>query len=66
MKHLITTLFFLISITSFSQKIYYTTDGINRITEAEANKILSIQVTKMSEVMGKQFYGSLTIKENLC
>ncbi|MFD2552431.1 TlpA family protein disulfide reductase [Bizionia sediminis] len=63
MKHLIITLFFLISITSFSQTTYYTTDGKNRITKAEANKILSDQVAKMSDVMGKQLYGSLTIND---
>lgn len=61
MKHLITTLFFLISITSFSQTIYYSTNGKDRITEAEANKMLSEQVAKMSDLIGKQLYGSLTI-----
>ncbi|MEO8934367.1 MAG: TlpA disulfide reductase family protein [Xanthomarina sp.] len=63
MKYLITTLFFLISINSFSQTIYYTTNGKNRITEAEAHKILSEQVDKTSKVTGKQFYGSLTIDD---
>jgi cytochrome c biogenesis protein CcmG/thiol:disulfide interchange protein DsbE len=52
MKHLITILFLLISITLFSQTTYYTTDGKNRITETEANKMLSEQVAKMSDVMG--------------
>lgn len=61
MKYLITTLLLLISISSFSQTTYYTTDGKNRITEAEAKKILSEQVEKFSKVMGKQLYGSLTI-----
>lgn len=63
MRHLITILFFLISITSFSQTTYYTTDGKNRITEAEANKMLLEQVAKVSDVMGKQLYGSLTIND---
>jgi len=49
--------------TSFSQKKYYTTDGRNRLTEAEANKMLSEQVDKMSKVMGKQLYGSLTVDD---
>ena len=63
MKHLITTLFFLIFITSFSQTIYYTTNGKNRITDTEVNKMLTEQVKKMSEVLGKQLYGSLTVTE---
>lgn len=63
MKVLITTLFFFISITSFSQSNYYTTDGKNRITEAELNKMLTDQVAKMSAIMGKQLYGSLTIND---
>ena len=63
MKHFITTLFFLISVTSFSQTTYYTTDGKNRITEAEVNKMLTEQVEKMSKVMGKQLYGSLTVTD---
>jgi cytochrome c biogenesis protein CcmG/thiol:disulfide interchange protein DsbE len=63
MKYLITTLFLLISINSFSQTTYYTTDGKNRITEAEANKMLTEQVAKMSDVMKKQLYGSFTIND---
>jgi len=63
MKKLITALFLLISITSFSQTEYYTTDGKNRITKKEAEKILSAQIEKMSKVMGKKLYGSLTIEE---
>lgn len=63
MKKLITTLFLLIYITSFSQTKYYTTDGKNRITEADAEQILTSQVDKMSKVMGKQFYGSLTVDD---
>jgi thiol-disulfide isomerase/thioredoxin len=47
----------------FSQTTYYTTDGKNRITETEANKMLSEQVAKMSDVMGKQLYGSLTVND---
>jgi len=63
MKHLITTLFFLISFTSFSQTTYYTTNGKNRITEAEANKMLTEQVEKISKMIGKQLYGSLTVTD---
>ena len=63
MKYLIIILFLLISITSFSQTTYYTTDGKNRITEAEANKMLSDQVAKMSDLLGKPLYGSLTITD---
>jgi len=63
MKHLTIILFFLVPIASFSQTTYYTTDGKNRITKAEANKMLSDQVAKMSDVMGKQLYGSLTIND---
>ncbi len=63
MKIIITTLLFLISITTYSQTKYYTTDGKNRITESEAEKILSEQVDKMSKIHGKQLYGSLTIEE---
>ncbi|WP_282016095.1 TlpA family protein disulfide reductase [Marinifilum flexuosum] len=61
MKYLIAAVLLLISMNSFSQTTYYTTDGKNRITEAEANKILSEQVEKISKVMGKQVYGNLTI-----
>ena len=63
MKHLITILVFLISISSLSQTTYYTTNGKNRITEAEANKMLAELVAKMSKVKGKQLYGSLTVTD---
>ncbi|EGV44100.1 TlpA family protein disulfide reductase [Bizionia argentinensis JUB59] len=63
MKKLITILLIFTSIFSYSQTTYYTTDGKNRITESEANKMLSEQVAKMSDVMGKQLYGSLTIND---
>lgn len=63
MKFLTIILFLLISITSFSQTTYYTTDGKNRITEAEASKMLSDQVAKMSDLLGKPLYGSLTITD---
>ena len=63
MKYLIAPLLLLISITSFSQTVYYTTNGQNRISEAEAFKILSEKVAKMSEDKGKKLYGSLTIRE---
>ena len=63
MKYFITPLIILMSIYSFSQTTYYTTDGENRITKAKANKILSEQVDNISEAMGKQYYGSLTVKE---
>lgn len=63
MKYLITTLFLLISINSLSQTTYYTTNGKNRISEAEANKMLFEQVDKLSKILGKQLYGSLTIED---
>ena len=63
MKYLITTLFLLSSISSFSQTTYYTTDGKNRISEAEATKLLSEQVAKVTKIFGKQAYGSLTVDD---
>lgn len=63
MKNLIAAFLFLISITSFSQTQYYTTDGKNRITEAEATKTLSEQVAKLTKIFGKQAYGSITVEE---
>jgi len=63
MKYLITTLFLLSSINSFSQTTYYTTDGKNRISEAEATKLLSEQVAKVTKIFGKQAYGSLTVDD---
>jgi len=62
MKNLITALFFLLSITSYSQTQYYTTDGKNRMTESEVKSILSEKVNQMSKILGKQLYGSLTIE----
>ncbi|MFO7673955.1 MAG: TlpA disulfide reductase family protein [Lutibacter sp.] len=63
MKNLITVCLLLISITSFSQTQYYTTDGKNRITEAEATERLAEQVAKLTKILGKQAYGSLTVEE---
>ncbi len=63
MKNFITAFLLLISITSFSQTQYYTTDGKNRITEAEATKSLAEQVAKLTKIFGKQAYGSLTVEE---
>ena len=63
MKILITLLFLLISISTYCQTEYFTTDGKNRITKAEAKKMLTKQVDKMTEILGKQLYGSLTIEE---
>jgi thiol-disulfide isomerase/thioredoxin len=62
MKHFITTLLLLLSITSYSQTQYYTTDGKNRMTESEVKSILSEKVSQMSKILGKQLYGSLTIE----
>lgn len=63
MKNLFSALCILVSVSSYSQTTYYTTDGKNRITEAQASKMLSEQVAKMSAVMGKQLFGSLTVEE---
>lgn len=63
MKNLITILLLFISMISFSQTEYYTTDGENRITKKEAEKILSVKVEKVSKVMGKKLYGSLTVTD---
>jgi len=62
MKNLITTLLLLLSITTYSQTQYYTTDGKNRMTESEVKRILSEKVDQMSKILGKQLYGSLTIE----
>jgi len=62
-KTLTTTLIFLISINLYSQTKYYTTDGKNIITVDEAKKKLSKQVVKMTKILGKQLYGSITIEE---
>lgn len=63
MKQSFITLFLLTCITSFAQTTYYTTDGKNRITQAEADEILTAQIDKVSKVAGKQYYGSLTITD---
>ncbi len=63
MKQLTTTLFLFLSIISFSQTTYYTTNGKNRLTKVEAEKMLAKQVDKMTKIFGKQLYGSLTVKD---
>jgi thiol-disulfide isomerase/thioredoxin len=62
MKNLISILLLLLSIISYSQTQYYTTDGKNRMTESEVKSILSEKVNQMSKILGKQLYGSLTIE----
>jgi len=63
MKILITSLFLLISVNTYCQTEYFTTDGKNRITKAEAEEILTKQVDKTTKILGKQLFGSLTIEE---
>ncbi|WP_347173968.1 TlpA family protein disulfide reductase [Polaribacter uvawellassae] len=65
MKILITSLFLLISFNSYCQTEYFTTDGKNRITKAEAKERLTKQVDKMTKILGKQLYGSLTVEETI-
>ena len=62
MKILTTTFLLLISFYSYCQTEYYTTDGKNRISISEAEEILTKQVDKMTKILGKQLYGSLTIE----
>jgi len=61
MKILITSFLLLISVSIYSQTEYFTTDGKNRITKAEAEEMLTKQVDKMTKILGKQLYGSLTV-----
>ena len=63
MKITTTLLLLFISVISFSQTTYYTTDGKNRLTEPEVEEMLSEQIEKMEKVLGKKFYGSLTIEK---
>lgn len=63
MKILITTLFLLISFSTYCQTEYFTTDGKNRITKEKAEEMLAKQVDKMTKVLGKQLFGSLTIEQ---
>lgn len=63
MKKTITILFLLISTATFSQTKYYTTDGENRLTKSEIEKILSEQIKKAEKVLKKKLYGSLVIEE---
>jgi thiol-disulfide isomerase/thioredoxin len=65
MKILITSLFLLISFSSYCQTEYFTTNGKNRITKTEAKEMLTKQVDKMTKILGKQLYGSLTVEETI-
>ncbi len=65
MKILIISLFLLISFSSYCQTEYFTTNGKNRITKAEAEEMLTKQVDKMTKILGKQLYGSLTVEETI-
>jgi thiol-disulfide isomerase/thioredoxin len=65
MKILITSLLLLISVNIYSQTEYFTTNGKNRITKIEAEEMLTKQVDKMTKVLGKQLYGSLTVEETI-
>jgi cytochrome c biogenesis protein CcmG, thiol:disulfide interchange protein DsbE len=62
MKILSATLLILISFYAYPQTEYYTTDGKNRITKSEAEEMLTNQVDKMTKILGRQLYGSLTIE----
>jgi len=63
MKKLITLLLLLNAVISFAQTTYYTTDGKNRMTEAEIKDKLSEMESKMEKAFGKKMYASLTIHE---
>lgn len=62
MKSLITALLLFISIISYSQTRYYTTDGENRMTESEVKNLLSETKSKIEKTLGKKLYSSLTIE----
>ena len=62
MKSLITALLIFISIISYSQTRYYTTDGENRMTESEVKNLLSETKSKIEKTLGKKLYSSLTIE----
>ncbi|MGM1057467.1 MAG: TlpA family protein disulfide reductase [Bacteroidota bacterium] len=62
MKHLITTLLIFSSFISYSQTQYYTTDGKNRLTESKVQNMLKEKADNMGKVIGKKFYGSLTVE----
>ncbi len=65
MKAFITSILLLISISTYCQTEYYTTNGINRLTKAEAEEKLTKFVDKMTKVTGKQWYGSIKIENTL-
>lgn len=62
MKILTQAFLLLISFSSYCQTEYYTTNGKNRITKSEAEEMLTKQVDKMTKILEKQLFGSLTIE----
>ena len=58
-----TVLLLLISIISYSQTKYYTTNGKNRLTESEIKQKLSEMESKMIKTLGKKVYANLTLHE---
>ncbi|PQJ20623.1 TlpA disulfide reductase family protein [Tenacibaculum sp. SG-28] len=62
MNKLVTLLLLLITITSFSQTHYYSTNGKNRMTETEIKEQLSEMESKMNKALGKKVYASLVVQ----
>lgn len=61
MKIYLSIVLFFISLNSFCQTEYYTSDGVNRITKTEAEELLTMQVDKLSKAVGKKFFGNIRI-----
>lgn len=62
MNNLSTLLLLFVFFNCSSQSRYYTTDGINRMTEAEIKTMLSETGTRMEKALGKTVYPGLTIQ----
>jgi hypothetical protein len=63
MKKLMISLFLIVSVNTYCQTEYFTTDGKSIITKAEAEELLTEKVNKMTKILKKQLFGNLTIEE---
>ena len=62
MRSLITVFLLFASGIAYSQTHYYTTNGTDRLTEAELNLELSKMENRMTKALGKAMYSSFTIQ----
>ncbi|GET45618.1 TlpA family protein disulfide reductase [Capnocytophaga felis] len=66
MKKLTSLLILLfVSVVSYSQTKYYSTDGKNRLTETELKEVISILEDKMTKAFSRKMNASLVVKETL-